>query len=291
MILLKKLPDSENYGKFSGPMSEKITPYWVDSHIHSTDARWLEQGPGFEAVLQDASKQGIRFFMQGGVSPTEWVQQKKLKKQFTDQIGLCFGVHPYWVSVHSEDELESALDSLASVLPEALALGETGLDLRPAIVGERSELQYRAFELQLELAQMTKKPMVLHLVRAHHEALRFFDVWGLPTAGAMVHSFNGSAKKAADFLELGFYLSVGGPLCRPDNEKLHQAIREIPLERLLIESDGPDQPSPEFAGQLHRPEGILLVAQKVAEIKKISPEEVLDQSRRNFEKLFKVRLV
>lgn len=257
--------------------------FWIDAHGHLADPRWEGQQ---DSIIQEARAKGIHFFMQGGIGPEDWQKQRELKALYPHHIGLCFGLHPYWVVDHDEDQCEEALDLLASQMVDALGLGEMGLDFRPHIMKDSRERQIGVFESQLELAHVSAKPMVLHLVQAHEESLRIMDVWGLPKQKGMIHSFNGSWGKAQDFLRRGFYLSVGGPVCRTDNSKLHQAVKEMPLEFLLIESDSPDQAPPVYKGQLNPPESIWEVARSIGELKSLDPLEILDITTENFKRLF-----
>lgn len=255
----------------------------IDAHGHLADERWQGQQ---EQVLRSAEEKGIHFFMQGGVSPEDWDRQLELKRKFPGKIGLCFGLHPYWVIDHSLDDCELALDVLAQKLPLALGLGELGLDFRPHIMKDSQDRQFQVFEQQLELAHISNKPLVLHLVQAHEASLRVFDLFGLPPQKGLVHSFNGSWGKAQDLLQRGLFLSVGGPVCRPVNKKLHQAVKEMPLESLLIESDCPDQAPPAYQGQLNPPESIWEVAKTIGQIKSLDPLEIFDITTANFHRLF-----
>lgn len=257
---------------------------WIDAHGHLADPRWQGQE---EEILLEARSKGITFFMQGGVGPEDWQRQQELKSRYPNHIGLCFGLHPYWVADHDDEACDAALDVLAVQLGGAIGLGEMGLDFRPHIMKDSQERQISVFEQQLELADISQKPMVLHLVQAHEESLRIMDIWGLPQQKGMVHSFNSSWGKAQDFLKRGLFLSVGGPVCRPDNQKLHQAVKEMPLEFLLIESDSPDQPPPAYKGRLNPPESIWEVARTIGEIKSLDPLEILDITSENFRRLFR----
>lgn len=256
---------------------------WVDAHCHLADPRWDGER---HAVLEEALEKGFGFFLQGGVGPEDWSRQQELRKQFPQAIGLCFGLHPYWVAEHDEDLCEIALDSLAAELPKAMALGETGLDFRPHIMRDSRERQIDCFQQQLELAQMASLPVVLHLVQAHDEALRIFDLWGVPDRRGMVHSFNSSWPKAEELIRRGLFLSIGGPVARPDNTRLHQAVREMPLEFLLIETDSPDQPSARWKGQKNPPSSLWEVAEVIALLRKMTPVEILDITTANFHRLF-----
>lgn len=256
---------------------------WIDAHCHLADKR-LDHSRA--DVIAEAERLGIHFFMQGGVGPEDWQRQRELSQQYTGKIGLCFGLHPYWVAAHDEDLCEIALDQLAPILPEALGLGEMGLDFRPHIMKDSRERQIGVFEQQLELAEATQKPMVLHLVQAHEEAVRILDVWGTPESKGMVHSFNGSWGKAQDFLKRGLYLSLGGPVVWPQNEKLHQVVKDMPLEFLLLESDSPDQPPPRFKQSLNQPASLWDVAGKIAGLREMPTDEILEIATENFKRLF-----
>lgn len=258
---------------------------WIDAHSHLADPRW---GADVDAALVEATKLGIGFFLQGGIGPEDWVAQEALKKRYPDRIGLCFGLHPYWVAAHDEDLCGIAIDGLASKLSGAMALGEAGLDFRPHIMKDSRERQIDVFEQQLELAEVSQLPLVLHLVQCHDEAFHIFNVWGVPARGGMVHSFNASASVGLDYIRRGLLLSVGGPVVRPENHKLHQAVRQMPLESLLIETDSPDQPPPAYKGQRNPPASLWDVAKAIAEIRGMTPNEILDITASNFRRLFRV---
>jgi TatD DNase family protein len=260
---------------------------WIDSHSHLADPR-LDQRRG--EVMRAARDLGISQSLQGGVGPEDWIRQKQIAAQYPGEILLCFGLHPYWVNDHSEDECDEALDLLAKEIRQADALGELGLDFRPQYEESRLK-QLDIFEKQLELAELAQKPIVLHLVRAFDEAIQIFDLFSVPSRGGLVHSFNGSAPQAQAYLEKGLHISVGGPLCRADNQRLKQAVQAVPLEKLLIETDSPDQPPPShqtYAGQMNEPTTLFEVAGEVARIKKVTAEEVLDRSSANLRKLLTV---
>jgi len=258
----------------------------IDAHSHLSDPRIETQ---VEEMINKAKAQGITQFLQGGVGPEDWARQRKLKAHHPE-ILLCFGLHPYWVADHTELECEAGLDQLARELSQAEALGELGLDLRPHIVKDSFIRQVDIFEAQLELAYMTNKPLVLHLVQAFDEAEKIFDLYGLPSRRGMVHSFNGSVKEAEAYLNRGLYLSIGGPVCRPENQKLHQSVAILPLENMLLETDSPDQPPPRLKGLMNEPSTLWDVAEMIAKIKKMPAEEILDISSQNLEKLLHGKL-
>ncbi|MGE0633204.1 MAG: TatD family hydrolase, partial [Pseudobdellovibrionaceae bacterium] len=256
---------------------------FIDSHCHLSDPRL--DPTLLQQMMSSAAEMRISRFVQGGVGPEEWQKQIELASRFPKKVILCLGLHPMWVADHDEEECEKALDLLAPLLPKAKALGEMGLDFRPHYRNHSEQLQVRMFEEQLELAEAAELPAVLHLVQAHEFAIRILDVWGSPKKGGFAHSFNGSSQKAEDLMRRGFSLSVGGPVTYSNNKTLRTAVEAIPMERLLLETDAPDQPPFSKKGQLHGPASLWEIAETVGHIKALDPEEVLEASSANVRRL------
>jgi TatD DNase family protein len=254
---------------------------FVDAHCHLADLRIFSN---VQTVITRAEKSGIRFFLQGGVDPDDWERQLQLQKQFPN-VWPCFGLHPYYVADHSEEDCEQALEILTSLIAKAAALGETGLDFRAHIIKDSYDRQINLFEKQLELARIAEKPVVLHIVQAFEKSIQVLELFGIPKCGGIVHSFNGPGDHAHSYLKLGLHISVGGPAARTNNEKLHQAIAEIPMDRLLLETDSPDQPPPGIQAGENEPSSLWKVAESVGKIKGMSATEVLDKSSQNLRKL------
>lgn len=256
----------------------------IDCHCHLTD---LRLAPTLDMVLKEAQDLGIGYFMQGGVDPEDWQRQIHLKSKYPENLGCSFGVHPYYVADHTEEECEAALDQLTLFASQAEALGEMGLDFRPHVMKDSRERQYDVFEAQIELAKFLKKPMILHIVQAHPEALRLFDLMSPGrSVGGLVHAFNGSLETALNWIEKGFLISVGGAVTHDKNQKLQKAVAQIPLEALCLESDSPDQ-KPEGWGQpLNHPSSIFNVALKIGKIRGMNSSEILKISSSNFQRVF-----
>jgi len=181
---------------------------WIDAHCHLAAPEFSADLP---QVLERARQSGVEAWIQGGVDPEDWTRQAELYGQLGEAFVPVYGLHPWWVASHSEAEIEIALEKLASILPEAKGIGELGLDFGVKHGETASRLrQQAAFERQLELARSTGKPMVLHLVRSHPEALQILDRHGPFPQGGIVHSFSGSRAAGDAYLALGLTLSVGG---------------------------------------------------------------------------------
>lgn len=254
---------------------------WVDAHCHMADPR-IEN---VDTLIRESRVQGFTGFVMAGVDPEDWQRQLALAERHP-QLLPVLGLHPYFVADHELNECETALDQLARLIPRTPSfVGEMGLDFRPLICKDSEARQIEIFSAQLELAALAQRPVVLHLVRAFDEAERIFQMFGAPARGGFVHAFNGSRRQASVYLEFGLHLSVGGALVRPDNLKLRQAIEVIPLNRLLLESDAPDQAPVGWDKELNEPGSILQVAQIVAELKGVTRDEVLATAKANLQRL------
>lgn len=257
---------------------------YSDAHLHVLHEKWQDQE--LLKALAEARSMGLAYFVGAGYSPVDWQNQLALQVKQKDFFPVM-GMHPMWI--HSEhtnlDFLDSALTELSQLALRAIAIGETGLDLREAYKSS-FEIQVDYFREHIELAGFLNKPLVLHLVRAHEEALNIFRFIELPARKGMVHAFNGSFQQMQDFIELGFYISVGGAVTFPRNSNLREAITKMDLSRLLIESDSPDQPPLNWESKVNRSSSVFRVAQAIGSLRQMKEEEVLALATNNLQRLF-----
>ncbi|OQW50446.1 MAG: hypothetical protein A4S09_01235 [Proteobacteria bacterium SG_bin7] len=249
----------------------------IDVHCHLADPKIFSD---FSGVITRSVEKGVSKFIQGGVGPDDWNRQKEIKSKYPNETFTCFGLHPYWISSHSHGECAEALLDLELILGHTDFMGELGLDFREKIVGAKKAQQILYFEKQLDMAVRFKKIVVFHFVRCHDKSIDILNRIK-PPLGGFVHAFNSDYKVAQKYLDLGLLLSVGGPLLRENNRPLHETIKKIPLDRLLLESDSPDQAPPSRGVKLNEPWTVLEVATKVAELRGITSEEVWDAVKRN----------
>ncbi len=262
---------------------------YIDAHSHWADPR-LSQSDVSER-LGHCLKNNISLFLQGGVNPTDWENQRKLKLQYPENFLLSFGLHPYFVAENQIEACDEAMDLLAQQIHQCTAIGETGLDFREKyLVGEmdvQKEKQITFFENHIALSKVTLKPLVLHIVHAHSEALHVLKTWDPPSCGGLIHAFNGSYETATEYVKLGFCISVGGAVTFEKNKKLKDAVNRLPLSHLLIESDSPDQAPFGWDG-LNDSTSLRPIADEIAKIKGLTSEKVLETTTSNFKRLFKL---
>jgi TatD DNase family protein len=254
-------------------------PVLADAHCHLADRRFDECRAD---VMRRARARGIRFFIQGGVDPDDWRRQCELTEP---GIAPCFGLHPWYIDRAPTNELSFALDQLAQYLPSAAGLGELGLDLGPQMNPERFSLQRELFARQLRLNLEFDKPLVLHLVQCHGEAPQLLRSVSSQWRG-LVHSFSGSLESAQAYIALGLLISISGSVTLPGYSKLKSAIKDIPAEFLVVESDAPDRAPDTYRRPLNEPESLFVVAEAVAQLRGESVELVLQRSTANLHRTF-----
>ncbi|MEW6281166.1 MAG: TatD family hydrolase, partial [Candidatus Eremiobacterota bacterium] len=219
----------------------------IDSHCHLDHPAFDRD---LDCVLGRARAAGVTTFVCAGWGPDRWPRQLELSRRHPE-VHPAMGLHPWAV----DEGWEAALESLPGLLGQAVAVGEIGLD---ALRGPR-ELQERAFLAQLDLARDLGLPIILHAVRCHEAVqARLKSPWR-----GVVHSFGGSAEQAAAYLRTGLCVSFSASILR-ESKRSASAVRVVPDDRLLVETDSPDQcPEP---GRRNEPARLVEVVARVAEL-------------------------
>lgn len=253
----------------------------ADGHCHLADRRIASE---IYEIVSRAKGRGIGLFVQGGVDPEDWERQIDLKKRYPKQIITSFGLHPWWVASHSQTEFDEAFKLLSRHLVDADGLGEIGLDHGPKVSKESYKRQEHGFRAQLDLFRK-EKPLILHIVRAHGPALE--GLARKKELSGMLHSFSGSREIAKKYLDLDLYLSISPAITRKGFETLKRCVSYIPLDRLILESDSPDQKPVLWEKAWNEPTSLFETATEIAGLRKTSAEALLEASTANVKKLFR----
>jgi TatD DNase family protein len=196
----------------------------------------------------------------------------------------AWGLHPLLLDRHRPEHLAQLRARVEADRPRAI--GECGLDFY--VDGLDPATQRTYFHAQLELAREFELPVVIHARRAVEEVtLAIKKVGGL---AGVVHSFAGSAEQARQLFDLGFHLGLGGPVTYERARKLHDVVRTMPLERLLLETDAPDQPLSGHQGQRNEPCRLAQVAQAIADLRGEAVETIAAATTANACRLFGIEL-
>lgn len=232
-------------------------PVLFDSHCHLDLPELL---PQLELHLVNAKAVGVDSFLVPAVQSSAWLPLLELKQRYGFYIAL--GVHPWWASQSQFDALQG-LEALAA-LPEVNAIGEIGLDF--ALDEQSFALQRQCFEFQLQLAGKLKKPVVLHHRKSQNELLQVIKQQRF-SQGGILHAFSGSFTQGKAFIDMGFKLGIGGTITYQRAEKTRKAVKQFPLDALVLETDSPSMPLHGFQGQINTPARLPLVLKELVELR------------------------
>ncbi len=255
----------------------------IDAHAHLTDQR-LHGSVG--ALLERARGAGVEHLLMAGTEPLDWDRQRELAATHPG-LSMVFGLHPWWAK--DARAVRDGLDRLEEALSQGfapVAIGETGLDRSPR---HKDTLEHQKVSLlgHLRIALDRDLPVVLHVVRSHGlmlECLRSLE----EVPRGMVHAFDGSLEVAREYQALGLHLSVGGRVCAPSARRLQRAVVAIRSERLLIETDAPDQLPHGLNGELNEPANLVRVAERLAELRGTTLDDIANVTASNARRLFRL---
>nr|WP_321240251.1 TatD family hydrolase [uncultured Tolumonas sp.] len=252
----------------------------TDSHIHLDLSEYADDLP---QVLARSEAQGVSRWIVPAISSANWARLPVLHQQYPN-LYYAFGLHPWFLS-NETDHAFTELELLLQQRPVGLvAIGECGLD---GAIEVPMSLQIAMLEKQLALASQYQLPVILHCRKAHNELLRIVKQFKLPRGGVW-HAFSGSRQQAEQFIELGFMLGIGGVITYPRAEKTRKAVAKLPIENLLLETDGPTMPLFQRQGARNEPAYIPEVLMELAMLRQISPDMLGDAIERNVEKIFRI---
>ena len=248
----------------------------VDAHTHlDFDAFESDR----DAVVQRAREAGVTDFVIAGADPADWERVRRVADAL--EATCCLGIHPWWVAGRAPAQLDADLQRLDS-FTELDGIGETGLDWFRAKSDDERAAQRAVFAAHIDLAHTRNLPLVLHVVRAHADALGMLAALDVPANGGLVHAWSAGPEWVEPALELGLHLSFGTDLAR--SEAAREALKEVPIERLLLETDCPDRPLAGF--ERGEPAHLVEIARIAAEIRDTSPDDLLARCGDNARALF-----
>jgi TatD DNase family protein len=249
----------------------------IDSHAHiQLDKFDADRG----AVLERAQEAGVHAIMVIGFDLETSRGAIALAEKY-NQVYATIGMHPHDAK-DLHDETIHIFHELAAH-PKVVALGEMGLDYYRNL--SPRPIQKAAFERQLDLAEELDLPIVIHNREAYHDILPILQARRGRVRGVM-HCFSGDVEIMYQSLALGFYIGIGGPVTYRKSDALQEVAQKTPADALLVETDCPWL-APQFRrGKRNEPAYVRATAEKIAELRGISLEEIGEITTRNFEGLF-----
>lgn len=250
----------------------------IDTHCH-LDAS--EYDADRDAVAARALHAGVKHIIVPSIAAANFQATADCRRYAGVEIAL--GLHPMYVHVHREEHLAKLDEAIDGQHP--VAIGEIGLDRFQSCIGhpgvheEDLERQEFFFVEQLKLASKYGLPVLLHIRRANDQILK--QLRRIKVRGGIAHAFNGSMQQAQEYIKLGFKLGFGGAMTYPRATSLRKLATELPLDSIVLETDGPDIPPEWIAKQRNEPAELPKIAQVLADLRGINLDEVAQHTSEN----------
>ncbi|MFI2858964.1 TatD family hydrolase [Paenibacillus sp. JSM ZJ436] len=244
-----------------------------DTHTHLDSAAFDEDR---EAVIQRAVDQGITRMINIGFNRETIPTTMQLAEKY-DFIYAAVGWHPVDAIAMKEEDLEWIASLTAH--RKVVAIGEIGLDYHWDT--SPKEIQHKVFRQQIQLAKELNLPIVIHNRDAHEDVLRILKEEKASEVGGVMHSFSGSWETAKQCLHMGFHISFGGPITFKNAKQPKEVLTQVPLDRLLLETDAPYLTPHPFRGKRNESSYVKYVAEQAAALKGLSLEEISEITTRN----------
>jgi len=255
----------------------------IDSHCHLDRLDSDHCDGGLNDLLNSARERGVNAFLSVAVDLDSSKKLQSLAAEHND-IYLTAGVHPLQDKLPPLPSIDELLE-LGSH-QKVVAIGETGLD--NFYSSETHDWQRESFIRHLRAAKQLNKPVIVHTREAQRETLDLIASEGGEAAGVL-HCFTETLDMAKAALDMGYYISFSGIVTFNNASVLRDVAKQIPLDRILVETDSPWLAPVPHRGQQNEPKYVVEVAQCVADLQGVSLEELAETTTENFKRLFQIR--
>jgi TatD DNase family protein len=253
----------------------------IDSHAHLDDKRFDGDR---DRLIKSLKENGIELVINPGADLQSSIKAVSLAEKY-ENIYAAVGVHP-----HSAKEMD---DSTVEILKsfthrdKVVAIGEIGLDYY--YDNSPRDIQRKRFIEQLNLAKEVDLPVIIHSREAAQETFDILKDAQDGTLEGVLHCYSGSVEMAKEYIKLGFYISIAGPVTFKNSRILKEVAKEVPLDKLLIETDSPYLTPEPYRGKRNEPIYVRYVAGTIAEAKGLEFAEIEKITSRNTKKLFRIK--
>ncbi len=250
-----------------------------DAHAHYNDDKYsLEEQ---EKIIEYVFENGVKFILNAGTNIQTSLESIALAEKYRG-IYAGVGFYPHdCINIVNEKETLLTLDKLLDH-KKVVSVAEIGLDYY--YDDTPRDIQKKWFELQLDLSEQKKMPVCIHDRDAHGDIVEILTRH--KNARGMLHSFSGSRETAEQLLKLGWYISVSGVVTFKNAQKIIEVVEALPLEKILIETDTPYLSPVPHRGKPNHSANLWYTAEKIAEIKRMTTEQIIDITRKNACELF-----
>lgn len=252
-----------------------------DSHAHYDDEEFDNDR---KEVLEELKNEGVIGIMNCSSSYESIAKTCELINTY-DFIYGAVGIHPENADEFKDEMLDEFKDIIKKN-PKVKAIGEIGLDYYWDENPDK-EIQKDVFRKHMKLAEELNLPVIIHDRDAHEDTLNIIKEF--PNVKGVVHCFSGSVEFAKECLKLGYYIGVTGVVTFKNDKKVVKVVKEVPVERLLVETDCPYMAPEPNRGKRNKSSYIKYVIEKISEIKEINPKEFNLKVNENLQNLFKIK--
>ena len=252
-----------------------------DSHCHLNDESLY---PNIDEVIENAKKAGVGRFLVVGYNK----ESSKLAVEIAEKYPECYaaiGYHPCDIFGISEEDYQETMALVSH--KKVVAIGEIGLDYHWIKEPEKKELQKEFFIRQIEFANEHKLPISVHNRESNEDCLKILKEHK-PQYGGVMHCYSGSVEMLKDVLDIGMVISLGGPVTFTNAKTPKEVAEEVPLDKLLLETDSPYLTPHPHRGEKNEPKHVCLVCEEIARLKGISKKHVEQVTYENTLRLFKI---
>lgn len=254
----------------------------IDTHCHLD---FSDYDKDRDEVISRARQAGIGAIINIGTNLESSSRCIELAKNF-DLIFATIGVHPHYADA-LDDKALGLLNNLAD-FKKVIAVGEVGLDYYKSKVS--NDLQKRAFISLIRISKEKKLPLIIHNRDAHRDILDILKAELHPPIRGVIHCFSGDENFLKDCLDSGLYISFTCNLTYKKTDRLRQLARQVPLDRLFLETDAPFLSPQNFRGKRNEPSYLHFLAEEIAKIKGIEKEKISDITTNNAKRFFNLKL-
>jgi TatD DNase family protein len=257
----------------------------IDSHCHLADETFSADLPAVVARARDAGLERALVVLAAG--DAKEAEQAVRVETLWPEVRFAIGVHPHTAHQFADDPRRAA-DAVRAQLaasPSARAVGEIGLDYHYDFTPR--DVQQQVFRVQIRLARERDLPVVIHTREADEDTIAILHEEGGGEVRGVLHCFTGTAALAAAGLDLGFYISLAGIITFPKAAALREAIADVPLDRLLTETDSPFLAPVPHRGKRNEPAYLPRVVATLGELRGLAAADLATQTAANFHALFR----
>ena len=255
---------------------------YIDSHCHLNMLKLDTYGGDLSALVDQATSVGVGHILCVGTTLQDSETVIQIAEQF-EHVSASVGVHP-----SEKSKPEPTIDRLAELAshPKVIAIGETGLDYHYNDSG--LDIMRERFRTHIHVAKQVQKPLIIHSRDAREDTINILREEDARSVGGVMHCFTESWEMAQEALAIDFYISISGIVTFKKAGDVAIVATKTPLEKLLIETDAPYLAPVPFRGKQNEPQYVRFVAEKIAELRNMSTEDVAQATTDNFKRLFKI---